>query len=161
MIPYVQSPRGEYNIDGKVRELLEDDYSGWNEQKVRAIFNQVEATHILAILISPSRRDALTWQFTKMGMYSVKTGYEEWIKRGGLAYNNGDGEAGLRWRWVWQLDSIPKIKVFCWQLLHDILSSRINLIGRFIDVDPFCVRCGTELETSEHALQDCIWVREF
>lgn len=72
-------------------------------------------------------------------------------------------EGGIRWWWmkVWKLDVIPKIQHFMWRVLHGILPSCINLVGRFVDVSPFCKRCGDELETTEHALRDCGWVRQF
>lgn len=37
---------------------------------------------------------------------------------------------------------IPKIQVFLWKTLHTIIPTKINLISRFVDVDPFYLRCG-------------------
>lgn len=62
---------------------------------------------------------------------------------------------------MWRLDVLPKTKVFGWRLLPDVLPLRINLISSFIDVDPICVQCGEDVETSEHVLQDCSWDPEF
>lgn len=36
-----------------------------------------------------------------------------------------------------------------------------NLIGRFVDVKSLCKRCGSEVETAEHALRDCEWAVHF
>lgn len=48
-----------------------------------------------------------------------------------------------------------------WKVLHAILPTCINLVGRFVDVDPMCKRCGVDIESTEHALRDCAWVRQF
>lgn len=56
---------------------------------------------------------------------------------------------------------IPKIQHFMWRIMHGILPTCINLVSRFVDVSPFCKRCGDKIETIEHALRDCPWVREF
>lgn len=34
--------------------------------------------------------------------------------------------------------------------MHSIIPTRINLIGRFVDGDSFCTRCGVEVEKAEH-----------
>lgn len=80
--------------------------------------------------------------------------------RSGPASQVGDDVSG-RWRWVWRLNVAPKIRVFAWRLFYDILPSRVNLISRHVDVEPFCPRCGSEIETMEHALRDCQWVHDF
>lgn len=84
--PFVQTPRGVHPVDWIVRELMEDDNLRWNDQKVCAMFSPVEAALILATPISPYRRDVLSWRLTKMGVYSVKPCYVEWMKMTGLAY---------------------------------------------------------------------------
>ncbi|KAL8504539.1 hypothetical protein ACS0TY_015920 [Phlomoides rotata] len=42
---------------------------------------------------------------------------------------------------------------------HGILPSDINLVGRFVDIDPMCSHCGNEIETIEHALCYCEDIR--
>ncbi|KAL8513639.1 hypothetical protein ACS0TY_012939 [Phlomoides rotata] len=64
------------------------------------------------------------------------------------------------WKRIWDLDVIPKIKLFMWRLLHEIIPTSLNLTCRFVDVDPMCVRCGSDIESVEHALRDCAWVRD-
>lgn len=53
-----------------------------------------------------------------------------------------------------------KIQVFAWRCMKDILPVCANLVGRFVDVDLFCKRCGSEVETAKHALRDCKWVAD-
>lgn len=64
------------------------------------------------------------------------------------------------WNKIWTLRVIPKIRVFLWKTLYAIIPTKINLIGRFLDVDLFCVRCGADVEIVEHVFRDCEWVRK-
>lgn len=159
--PYVQSDIGSRPANLTVKELVLEDYSGWDENLVRDTFNPGEAARILATPIFPWRRDQLAWRHAKTGIYSVRTGYAESMRRMVNADVQMNADVEHRWKWVWAVDVMPKIKVFGWRLLHNILPSAINLISRFVDVDPLCVRCGTDIETTEHALRDCEWVRDF
>ncbi|KAL8479509.1 hypothetical protein ACS0TY_026418 [Phlomoides rotata] len=97
-------------------------------------------------------------RYTKNGVYTVRSGYTD-----GMMAEVDVGDVNIdayRWSTVWELDTIPKIRMFVWRLLHGILPTALNLTCRFIDVDPICARCGVELETAEHALRDCRWVCE-
>lgn len=59
------------------------------------------------------------------------------------------------------MNIIPKIHHFLWKVLHAILPTCINFVGRFVDVD-ICARGRGVVESAEHALWDCIFfVREF
>ncbi|KAL8487493.1 hypothetical protein ACS0TY_023974 [Phlomoides rotata] len=65
------------------------------------------------------------------------------------------------WSWIWGLQVPPKLQVFIWRCFKDILPVCANLIGRYVDMEPYCKCCGKEVETIEHALRDCEWAREF
>lgn len=62
---------------------------------------------------------------------------------------------------IWTLKVIQKIQHFMWNIMHGILPTCINLVGRFVDVPSFCKHYGDELEITEHALRDYPWVRNF
>lgn len=83
--------RPEYR-DTVVRDLIADDYSGWNIPLVNEIFNQVDAAMILSLPCSPLRDDRLTWKHEKTGVYSTKSGYIEMMKASNLGYTSTLGE---------------------------------------------------------------------
>lgn len=59
---------------------------------------------------------------------------------------------------IWQLSVISKTKLFLYKVLHGIIHTKINLISRFVDVDPFSLRCGLEVETgSMHSLEIVVY----
>ncbi|MBA0669638.1 hypothetical protein Goklo_024759 [Gossypium klotzschianum] len=67
----------------------------------------------------------------------------------------GFGPHRLFWKLVWKLQTLPKIKVFCWRLGHDILPTYENISKIRRDFDCMCLHCGIEKETLIHALKDC------
>ena len=51
----------------------------------------------------------------------------------------------------------PKVKIFTWRLLNDILLTGSELRGREMHSDGICRRCGVALETPEHVFRDSVW----
>jgi hypothetical protein len=70
---------------------------------------------------------------------------------------------------IWNCPSPSKVSAFAWQLLHDRLPTRINLIRRRIiepDGDNLCIFCGECPESSLHLFVYCqvaikVWVGVF
>lgn len=96
----------------------------------------------------------ISWSGEKNDIYSTKLGYIEWMRACGKAYIEPIIE-GRRWRWVWGMDITPEVKVFMWRVMKGILPTTLNLITRFVNVEPECRRCGEQIESTEHALRDC------
>lgn len=142
----------------KVHDLMKEDYSGWDVEVLHGIFSSQEVCRILRL---PLRRlqgsDRLFWNFTNNSVYSVKTGYLQ------LASYDASNTANpiSNWVWIWKLSVPPKIQVFTWRCMKDILLVCANLIGRFVDAYPFCKKYGTEVETAKHALRDCAWASDY
>ena len=66
--------------------------------------------------------------------------------------------------WVWKLDTIPRVKTFMWQCLHNAIGVGVCLVKRCISNDDICPLCHREPETILHRLRDCgtskqIWER--
>lgn len=58
------------------------------------------------------------------------------------------------WKMAWKLQTLPKIRIFCWRIGDDILPTfeKISTIRRDFDSD--CPRCGRDKETIIQALKD-------
>ncbi|KAL8540810.1 hypothetical protein ACS0TY_002142 [Phlomoides rotata] len=148
------------NQDMKVSELMTEDGQGWNSVLVHTLFSAQEANRVCSIPICKNPEpDALAWRFSEVGEYTAKFGYFDGCE-GGIVEESGGVEPSL-WQQVWSMDVIPKIRFFTWRMLHGILPTSINLISRFHDVDPMCVRCGEDIETMEHCLRYCPWVSQY
>lgn len=100
------------------------------------MFNGLDAERICSLSLgSTPRDDFLAWRFTKDGIYSAKSWYEDVLRRG----VDGVGRiVDVNWTRLWKLKVIPKIHQFLWRVMHGILPTCTNLIGRFFDIQLFC-----------------------
>ena len=58
-------------------------------------------------------------------------------------------------KWVWKLDTIPRVKAFIWQCLHNAIGVGECLVKRCIIECDTCPLCQNEPETILHRLRDC------
>ncbi|KAL5759496.1 hypothetical protein ACOSQ2_018334 [Xanthoceras sorbifolium] len=59
------------------------------------------------------------------------------------------------WRFVWQLDIPPKVRLFLWCVCHGWIPSAGNLARRHIASSAVCMLCKTGWESTFHALWGC------
>ena len=57
--------------------------------------------------------------------------------------------------WVWKVDSLPRIKAFMWQCLHNSIGMGECLVKRHLSESDRCPLCQGEVETILHRLRDC------
>ncbi|XP_012435430.1 uncharacterized protein LOC105762058 [Gossypium raimondii] len=135
----------------RVSELIDGSNAGWKEERVREIFGEYMGDQIYKIpTLHSGLDDHRIWFHNQLGSYSTKSTYS-WMT---LKYV-GFGPHHFAWRLIWKLHTLPKIKVFCWRMGHDILPTYENISKIRKDFDCMCARCGTEKETLFHALKDC------
>jgi hypothetical protein len=67
---------------------------------------------------------------------------------------NPDGSRAL-YKEVWSAKVPPKVRIFAWMLLHDGLAMQCNRMKRMLMDDATCLVCGTEEETTFHAVVRC------
>ncbi|KAK5812335.1 hypothetical protein PVK06_027764 [Gossypium arboreum] len=65
-----------------------------------------------------------------------------------------------RARLMWKLQTLAKIRIFCWRLRHDILPTYEKIFGICREVNSTYPRCRTEKETLLHALRNCPRVKD-
>lgn len=56
---------------------------------------------------------------------------------------------------IWDLKIQPKLKHFMWRIASRAIGVAANLRHRHIDVNPYCARCCTEIETADHVFFTC------
>jgi hypothetical protein len=60
----------------KVQDLIDPSTQQWNEQIINQTFMPIEANQILQIpLTNVLDEDTISWQGTRDGIYTVKSGY--------------------------------------------------------------------------------------
>ena len=59
------------------------------------------------------------------------------------------------WKIVWTARVIPKVKIFMWRLLHNILPTAENLRMKGVNLQGGCLVCGHSDETAVHIMFQC------
>ncbi|XP_021757463.1 uncharacterized protein LOC110722503 [Chenopodium quinoa] len=98
--------------------------------------------------------DFVYWKFSRNGSFTTKSAYAMLLSRSVSSEVSGTIPATW-WKHFWRLPLLPKLQCFCWKLLHNALPLSGNLQRRGISIDPTCVFCYQERETSDHLFRDC------
>ncbi|KAF7814275.1 putative ribonuclease H protein [Senna tora] len=143
-----------------VSELLVENGTRWNEDKLGVLFDVDTCQRILSIPIDVDlRSDRWIWDFNRNGQYTVKMGYRKAMAEYWDHFNLGldvDEEALTRfWKHLWKLPIISKYKVFLWRACRGILPTVEALEGRGMEINEPCIMCNNAPEDAFHALIDC------
>lgn len=115
---------------------------------------------ILTIQVNPlDAIDKLVWTGTKSGCYTVKNGYNlirEEIERNQKSEQASSSYQTPRalWQAIWNVQILPKIKIFPWSIRTNAIPSKENLLP-----DPVCSLCRQGVETVEHIFLLCPWTQ--
>ncbi|CAN0843360.1 hypothetical protein LINGRAHAP2_LOCUS3840 [Linum grandiflorum] len=119
---------------------------------------QEDVQHILSIPLPRTLiPEQLIWPFSPFGSYTVHSGYlfaapsfiQEPYAYPNTLLNSED------WSALWALDFIPKLKIFLWKALRDILPTLDLLRSRGMISNDLCPVCLSQPETVEHLLLQC------
>lgn len=99
--------------------------------------------------------DQVYWFYDKRGVYTAKREYQL-----ALRLNHYQGPSTLSssqvwWKFIWSLFIPPKMRIFLWWALLDILPTSCNLFKRQVIHSPTCQRCNRMPEDTFHALVGC------
>ena len=103
------------------------------------------------------------WLYNSKGLFSVKSAYHvarrllTEANRGGTSL---EGAAKNIWSAIWKLRLPNKVKVFAWRACHEILPTAVNLTTRKVIHDDKCLICTRKLESTIHALWDCVAIQD-
>ena len=77
-----------------------------------------------------------------------------------IAKNDYNQPPTFTGKWIWKLDTLPKIQTFIWCILHSIPTKEI-LKERGLTEDVHCQICNNGRENVLHVLRDCSYARAF
>jgi hypothetical protein len=128
-----------------------DSNGSWCFDKVSVILPSSITNIIMAVprpFFSPLE-DGLCWQPSKNGLFDSKSAYN-------IALNLEKSSPPMScWKWIWKLNTLPRIILFIWQLCHERLPTKVLLSQRKIIQDNLCPLCHTNPESCIHLLRDC------
>ncbi|MCH88363.1 LINE-1 reverse transcriptase like, partial [Trifolium medium] len=147
-----------------IREVvvIEDNTKNWNLVWRRRLFQwEEDSLNQLLVMLEEVRlsheEDKWRWSFDPEGCFSVKSAYDEISKEivGGLAL---EPHHALIFEKIWDSPAPSKVIVFSWQLLHDRVPTKENMLVRGILPDENgggCVWCPGVSESSSHLFLHC------
>lgn len=106
--------------------------------------------------------DVFWWSHTRVGVYTVKYGYQvirEMERPARLGPSASMGISPGVWKIIWGLKVPQKLKHFLWKACNNILPVRENLRKRRVVPTTECTICNKEVESVKLALLFCEWTR--
>lgn len=142
----------------KVENLIDTMSHQWNEDQIARLIHP-EDHHLISQIYLPlkPKPDSHIWSPTKDGNYTVKSSY--WTAMN-LLIDNDTPQPRLAHfpdisTSIWKLTITPKLKHFLWRVGSRAIGTADNLRRRNINVNPYCSRCCTVLETCDHTFFTC------
>ncbi|KAF6175478.1 hypothetical protein GIB67_021968 [Kingdonia uniflora] len=162
-------PEGPGPLTGfttRVAGLIHPNSRSWNTELILTIFHPEIAEIISAIpLSSHLAKDVLRWKQEKIGILTVKSAHNYSTKEHSchFADTNTAGTNRFSWDGIWQLQVPLCIQLFLWKVVQEGIPMKFNLWHGTADWDTNCTRCGSETESTAHALFFCtkihdIWI---
>jgi hypothetical protein len=150
---WVQSPQNQSMYDLFVNDLLLQGTKMWDSHKVKLLFSEPVAEHTLNIpLFEEVKEDKLVWKFDNHGRYTVKSGYNNYIKSKAMENSlRMEGE----WTALWRAAAPPKTKHLLWRICRGCLPTRVRLRGRHVPCPSECPLCANNDEDDWHILFGC------
>ncbi|XP_038719958.1 uncharacterized protein LOC120012588 [Tripterygium wilfordii] len=144
--------------EDRVVVLMDANMGWWNMDLIAAIFPEDIASKIFRIPLYPRNGpDQLSWNGTKSGVFSVKSGYHRSLSQKRMMEASSsfrNGREGL-WRSVWSLKSHASTQVFLWRVLNNALPTYSNLLSRRVITDARCPLCHKSVESLIHVMWTC------
>ena len=134
------------------------EMNSWNSELLGKFIAAEDIPHVESLRLSRTgRRDCYSWDFTKSGLYTVKSGYSVAYDLRTASYQAVISEPSTTElkKAAWKIKAPRKLKHFIWQAISGFVAMAQRLRDRHCVIDSTCVRCGAESETINHTLFEC------
>ncbi|MBA0765477.1 hypothetical protein Gotri_014671 [Gossypium trilobum] len=107
----------------RLTDLLNDENKRWNKDRVHAIYGNFLGDRICNLPVGDKdQTDRVVWFHNPHGFYYSKSAYS-WL----ILKQVGFGPHRFLWKAFWKLKTLPKIRVFIWQVGHEILPTNAKI----------------------------------
>jgi hypothetical protein len=146
-----------------VSELIDDQNSRWNIEKLEESFIPSDVSAIQAIPIGRFGEDYWSWTLERSGQFSVRSCYRALAMSLGRAnsISASGADESRYWNKLWKLNVPPKIRNFWWRVINGFIPCRQVLNRRHMEEVAFCKTCGADEESIFHAFFQCTWAKLF
>lgn len=153
-----RSARALRDDDIHVHHLINPERHEWDLDMLNEMIATEDIPRITEIRVSRiGRQDCYSWDFTKSGLYTVRSGYTVARNIRTAAQTNMVSEPstmGLK-KEIWKIKAPRKLKHFLWQATSGYIATAKQLKDRHCSRDSVCMRCGAETESINHTLFEC------
>lgn len=156
-----RAPRSRGNDrdeDIRVHHLIDEQSQSWNLEILNSVIAAEDIPKITSLRVSRTgRHDCYSWDFTKSGLYTVRSGYKIAHEIHAAVKSTAVTEpstTGLK-KAIWKIKAPRKLKHFLWQATSGFLATAKQLKDRHCARDSIYVRCGDESESINHTLFVC------
>ena len=141
-----------------MHHLIDLESQEWNLDLLNEMVVPEDIPHITSIRVSRTcRQDCCSWDFTKSGLYSVKSGYSIARNLRTTVHTTLVSEPStieLK-KIIWKIKAPRKLKHFLWQATAGYLATAEKLKERHCARESTCMRCSAETESINHTLFEC------
>jgi hypothetical protein len=143
----------------RVCDFMLPDGQGWDEDKLRQFLSEPDVSDILRIPTGwLGSQDVPAWNFTKSGIFSVKSAYHlaverKKLKKGNAESSNSSDDHRGRLA-LWDVQVPGKVKIHMWRLVENGLAVGTELSRRSIKDGVICLVCG-RTENLVHRFWTC------
>ena len=129
-----------------------DQNGNWLWNRFSSLLNNHAVLRIASMAPPSAARgdDRVYWGASNTGTFTVQSAYH-------VLTSHSPVEDSHDWRHLWQWRGPQSTRIFLWLLCHDRLKTGYELAGRHLDIDPLCGRCHAQVESSLHAIRDCVY----
>ncbi|XP_073120144.1 uncharacterized protein [Henckelia pumila] len=128
--------------------------------RVQQIFPLHITQNIMVIPLSQTQQEDLRiWMFDSKGKYLVRDGYKVALGFFDPPATSSEHQSRGWWQFLWSLNIPPKVRIFWWRVLHDIIPTSKNLLSHHVPVAGTCPLCCSSCDSTTHALFFCVVVK--
>lgn len=143
--------------DLRVHHLFDFESQVWKSDLLNVMVVPEDIPRIMSIRVSRTgRHDCYSWDYTKSGLYTVKSGYSIARKLRTTNHSTMVSEPStIRLKKsIWKIKAPRKLKHIFWQSTAGYLATAEQLRERHCARDSTCMRSGAETESINHTLSE-------
>lgn len=106
-----------------------------------------------------AREDYRFWLFDPKGKYIVREGYKAAIDMYDPPSHTSIHPFKSLWRNIWVMTIPPKVRVFWWRVLHNIIPTSVNLKTHHVPTSGLCPLCHVGYDSTGHDLFACLEIK--
>lgn len=145
-------------LKGQMVKSLLDDNNLWREDLMKQSFLPQDSEDILNIPTGDNNTtDEIFWSPDRKGLFSIKSIYHLAIETRDIHEGSQSDKNKMNtfWKSIWDSGVLPKIKIYLWKIINNVIPTNANILQKGVDLNPLCFFSQKEFETTSHIIWGC------